>query len=148
MAGNGPRDVIAVDVPMLLRLLEYAREDAKTDMDLHVLIENLLNAMDSKNTLTMADYDAVVPKAPPQTALARYFYQVEAGRGPVKNPDLMEYRKLAFLHRHLHPRDRKTVESRMHEVKKKLSTHELHELSKSVPHSLQHPELPGVIHHH
>jgi hypothetical protein len=30
-----PKDTITVDVPLFIRLLEYAREDAKTDMDLH-----------------------------------------------------------------------------------------------------------------
>jgi hypothetical protein len=30
-----PKDIIKLDIPLLIRLLEYAREDAKTDMDLH-----------------------------------------------------------------------------------------------------------------
>jgi len=29
-----PQDKITVDVPLFIRLLEYAREDAKTDIDL------------------------------------------------------------------------------------------------------------------
>ena len=34
-AQSNPTDIISVDVPLFIRLLEYAREDAKTDMDLH-----------------------------------------------------------------------------------------------------------------
>jgi hypothetical protein len=30
-----PKDIIKLDVPLFIRLLEYAREDAKSDMDLH-----------------------------------------------------------------------------------------------------------------
>lgn len=46
--------------PFLLRLLEFAKEDAKTDMDLHKLVENVANAYHTKDVLTMDDYDSVV----------------------------------------------------------------------------------------
>jgi hypothetical protein len=36
------RDTITVDVPLFIRLLEYAREDAQTDMDLHNVSENAI----------------------------------------------------------------------------------------------------------
>jgi hypothetical protein len=36
-----PRDIITVDVPLFIRLLEYAREDAQTDMDLHDVTDNI-----------------------------------------------------------------------------------------------------------
>ena len=55
-------DAITVDVPLLIRLLEYAREDAKTDMDLHDLAENAIKLSEEGRTLTMNDYDAIVPK--------------------------------------------------------------------------------------
>jgi hypothetical protein len=38
-----PRDIITVDVPLFIRLLEYAREDAQTDMDLHDLTDNIIS---------------------------------------------------------------------------------------------------------
>lgn len=63
MPGNPP-DVISVDVPLFLRLLEFAREDATDDMALHRLTENLLTGMAAKNILTMDDYDKVVPQQP------------------------------------------------------------------------------------
>lgn len=61
-AASNPPDKVTVDVPLLIRLLEYAREDAKTDMDLHNLTENLISKSASGSTLTMSDYDSLVPK--------------------------------------------------------------------------------------
>ena len=55
-----PRDEVTVDIPLLIRLLEFAREDAQTDMDLHSLADNLINLSPDGNTLTMADYDELV----------------------------------------------------------------------------------------
>jgi hypothetical protein len=55
-----PKDKITVDVPLFIRLLEYAREDAKTDMDLHNVAENIITLSTTGNTLTMANYDAIV----------------------------------------------------------------------------------------
>ena len=55
-----PTDKITVDVPLFIRLLEFAREDAKTDMDLHKATENVLAMSEGGKTLTMDDYDAIV----------------------------------------------------------------------------------------
>ena len=54
-----PKDTITVDVPLFIRLLEYAREDAKTDMDLHYVVENIISLSASGKTLTMADYESI-----------------------------------------------------------------------------------------
>jgi hypothetical protein len=54
-----PQDVISVDVPLLIRLFEYAREDAKTDADLHNLAERLIALSQQGATLTMQDYDTI-----------------------------------------------------------------------------------------
>jgi hypothetical protein len=54
-----PTDVVSVDIPLLIRLLEYAREDAKTDMDLHNITERLIALSQEGNTLTMQDYDTI-----------------------------------------------------------------------------------------
>jgi len=58
---DNPTDEITVDVPLLIRLLEYAREDAKTDMDLHNVAENLIKLSASGQTLTMANYESIIP---------------------------------------------------------------------------------------
>jgi len=55
-----PTDTITVDVPLFIRLLEYAREDAKTDMDLHNVAEKAIALSENGATLTMANYNAIV----------------------------------------------------------------------------------------
>ena len=55
-----PTDIITVDVPLFIRLLEFAREDAKTDMDLHKATENILAMSEGGKTLTMDDYDGII----------------------------------------------------------------------------------------
>ena len=55
-----PTDKITVDVPLFIRLLEYAREDAKTDVDLHNVAEKAVMLSENGATLTMANYNAIV----------------------------------------------------------------------------------------
>ena len=55
-----PSDKITVDVPLFIRLLEYAREDAKTDMDLHNVAENIIALSGTGKILTMGQYDEIV----------------------------------------------------------------------------------------
>jgi hypothetical protein len=55
-----PSDKVTLDIPLFIRLLEYAREDAKTDMDLHNVAEKAIVASETGKTLTMADYDGLV----------------------------------------------------------------------------------------
>jgi hypothetical protein len=55
-----PKDTITVDVPLFIRLLEYAREDAKTDMDLHDVAENIISLSSVGKTLTMNDYSSII----------------------------------------------------------------------------------------
>jgi hypothetical protein len=53
-------DVVAMDVPLLIRIMEFAREDAKTDMDLHNVAERLIAMSEEGQTLTMDDYNAIM----------------------------------------------------------------------------------------
>jgi hypothetical protein len=55
-----PPDIIKLDVPLLLRLLEYAKEDAKTDMDLHNVTTMLINLSKEGDILNMNNYDQIV----------------------------------------------------------------------------------------
>jgi len=55
-----PKDTIKLDVPLFIRLLEYAREDAKDDMDLHRVAENAIDMSRFAGTLGMIDYEALV----------------------------------------------------------------------------------------
>jgi hypothetical protein len=60
MENINPKDKITLDVPLFIRLLEYAREDAKTDMDLHNVAEKAIELSSTGGTLTMTDYDKIV----------------------------------------------------------------------------------------
>ena len=60
MENFNPTDKITMDVPLFIRMLEYAREDAKTDMDLHKVTENALALSETGKTLTMAQYDEII----------------------------------------------------------------------------------------
>ena len=60
MTQFNPSDKITVDVPLFIRLLEYAREDAKTDMDLHNVAEHAIALSETGKTLTMTQYDEIV----------------------------------------------------------------------------------------
>ena len=52
------KDTVTLDIPLLIRVLELAREDIKTDMDLHRVVEKLINIR-KKGMLTMKDYNYI-----------------------------------------------------------------------------------------
>lgn len=54
---NEGTDIIKVTVPMFVRLLEWAREEAKTDMDIHKLTEKVVS---KKGVLTSDDYEKLM----------------------------------------------------------------------------------------
>lgn len=55
-------DKITVDVPLLIRLLEYAREDSKDDLDLHNVATRMIGLSEKGETLTMEHYAQIVGK--------------------------------------------------------------------------------------
>ena len=59
-----PVDIIAMDVPLFIRMLEYAREDAETDMDLHDVTERAIEATKLRGLLSMEDYNDIIGKSP------------------------------------------------------------------------------------
>ena len=56
-------DTITMDIPLFLRMLEYSREDASQDMDLHDVTEKANTLGKERGILTMDDYDAIVGAA-------------------------------------------------------------------------------------
>ena len=72
-----PRDIITVDVPLFIRLLEYAREDAQSDMDLHDVAENIISLAASGKTLSMEDYSTIIGSQ--EDINERRMLQVRAG---------------------------------------------------------------------
>jgi hypothetical protein len=55
-----PTDKVTMDIPLFIRMLEYAKEDAKTDMDLHDLTERAIQLMKEHDYLCMDNYDTLV----------------------------------------------------------------------------------------
>lgn len=60
--------VVSLDVELLIRLLEWAREEVKADVPLHVAAERLASVCADGKTATMADYLSIVPNDPEQTS--------------------------------------------------------------------------------
>jgi hypothetical protein len=60
MGPENPIDTATLDIPLLIRLLEYSKEDAQTDMDLHKVAENIIELSKGGKTLTMSDYNSIV----------------------------------------------------------------------------------------
>lgn len=56
-------DTVRMDVPLFIRMMEFAREDAQSDMDLHDVAEKAI-ALSKKGVLTMKDYANLVPEKP------------------------------------------------------------------------------------
>lgn len=55
-------DKVTMDIPLFIRLLEWAKEESETDMDLHAVAERI--AKHQSECLTMDDYDSIIiPKA-------------------------------------------------------------------------------------
>jgi hypothetical protein len=55
-----PIDSIKMDVPLFIRMLEYAREDAKTDIDLHDVTEKIIGMAKEGRILTIKDYNKIM----------------------------------------------------------------------------------------
>jgi hypothetical protein len=58
MEETDKKDTVVLDIPLLIRVLELAREDIKTDMDLHRVVEKLISIR-TKGVLTMDDYNTI-----------------------------------------------------------------------------------------
>ena len=58
-------DTVTLDVPLFIRMLEYAKEDAADDMDLHDVATKTIALSKQKGILSMEDYDALVPAEAP-----------------------------------------------------------------------------------
>lgn len=54
---------LVLSVSLLLRLMEFAKEDAKDDVALHQALENIMAFSDGHNALTIADYDNIIADA-------------------------------------------------------------------------------------
>jgi hypothetical protein len=81
---SDPQDHVSFDIPLFIRLLELAREDIKSDVDLHNVVERTL-AIKNQGVLTMDDYETIAgtQQAPVEE--------------PKKDHDLDEIRRLSGI---------------------------------------------------
>jgi hypothetical protein len=57
---KNPIDIVKLDIPLLIRMMEYAKEDAETDMDLHTAAENMIELSKEDRILSMDDYTNII----------------------------------------------------------------------------------------
>ena len=57
---RNPKDIVKLDVPLLIRILEFAREDASSDEELHKVASNIIDLSSVGETLGMMDYEAIM----------------------------------------------------------------------------------------
>ena len=57
---RNPKDIVKLDVPLLLRILEFAREDASSDEELHKIASNIVELSSVAGVLGMIDYEAIL----------------------------------------------------------------------------------------
>jgi hypothetical protein len=53
------KDVIKLTVPLVIKLLEFAREEAESDLDLHFIAENLVELSKRGEVIDMKDYKRI-----------------------------------------------------------------------------------------
>lgn len=72
-------DTVTMDVPLFIRMLEFAREDAKADVDLHDVTEKAVALNKEKETLSMQDYENIIPamEEPMEEGLPKGFWKKE-----------------------------------------------------------------------
>ena len=58
--GNPDADVVTMDVPLLIRMMELAREDIKDDATLHHVAKKMIDLAAKGDPLTMQHYEEIV----------------------------------------------------------------------------------------
>lgn len=91
------KDTITMNIPLLIRTLELAREDMETDAELHHMVERLIELKD-KEVLTMDDYNFI--------------------EGVENNPKIKKYRYGGAVSKEGYERKREWAARRMKENKK------------------------------
>jgi len=63
-------DIVTLDVPLFIRMLEYAKEEAADDMALHDIATKTIALSKQRGILSMEDYEALIPEPQPEDQLA------------------------------------------------------------------------------
>jgi len=82
------QDIVSLDVPLLIRLMELAREDIKDDAKLHDVATAIIKLSMGGKPLTMQDYEKIMIGS-----------GMKQGRhqGPQTDADVDQIRRLAGL---------------------------------------------------
>jgi hypothetical protein len=108
---SNPKDTVTLDIPLLIRLLEYAREDANSDMDLHDLTEKMVSmGSEGGKTLSMSDYDQLVARDETQS-------HTEEPAMEAKKPAMNRAKLLAKMEKNA-PSFKKAMQGKEEEPKK------------------------------
>lgn len=78
------KDTVTLDIPLLMRLLELAREDVKDDVTLHQIVDRMLT-LKNQSVLTIDHYDFIAGKT------------AEKMQAATKDPEMEDLRKLAGI---------------------------------------------------
>ena len=78
------QDYVSMDIPLLIRLFELVREDVKTDVDLHNVVERIIS-LKNKGILSMDQYEQI----------ASAYAGQDSGQG--SSTELESIRKLAGI---------------------------------------------------
>jgi hypothetical protein len=62
LKGYYEEDTVELNIPLLIRLLEVAREEVKDDAELHTMVERLIELSEDVDVLTMEEYESIMPK--------------------------------------------------------------------------------------
>ena len=57
-------DIVAFDIPLFIRLLEFAREDATDDETLHKITDKIIDMCLDGQVLSMNQYDEIINISP------------------------------------------------------------------------------------
>ena len=57
---NDDNLVLRVNIPLMMRLLEYAKEDAKSDVELHQVVERLIDVCRNGDVADMSSYNRLI----------------------------------------------------------------------------------------
>ena len=88
-------DSVSFDIPLLIRILEHAREGIKSDVELHDMVERIV-ALRTQGVLNMSDYEAISGGDIEGTD-KEFAPQAFAGQQQGESLDLLNLKKLAGL---------------------------------------------------
>jgi hypothetical protein len=77
-------DIVKLDVPLFIRLLELAREEIKDDADIHDVAEIVIK-MSKQGPVTMANYEAILD------------FMKSQGKDSTEDPEMKRIKKLGGI---------------------------------------------------